>query len=60
MHAHFVLAHSEPKSFNAHLGTEAFVSNGWATSVSDPNTGEPFCEGHVTNFIVVAGRQRQI
>ena len=38
MHAHFVLAHPEPKSFNAHLvrvGTEAFASNGWATSVSD-------------------------
>jgi NAD(P)H dehydrogenase (quinone) len=38
MHAHFVLAHPEPQSFNAHLvqvGTEAFASNGWATSVSD-------------------------
>jgi len=38
MHAHFVLAHPEPKSFNAHLvqvGTEAFASNGWATAVSD-------------------------
>jgi NAD(P)H dehydrogenase (quinone) len=38
MHAHFVLAHPEPKSFNSHLvrvGAEAFASNGWATSVSD-------------------------
>jgi NAD(P)H dehydrogenase (quinone) len=38
MHAHFILAHPERKSFNAHLvqvGTEAFASNGWATSVSD-------------------------
>ena len=38
MHAHFVLAHPEPKSFNAHLvrvGTGAFASKGWTTSVSD-------------------------
>lgn len=38
MHAHFVLAHPEPKSFNAHLvrvGTDAFASSGWTTSVSD-------------------------
>jgi NAD(P)H dehydrogenase (quinone) len=38
MHAHFVLAHPEPKSFNAHLvrtGSDALESEGWTTSVSD-------------------------
>ena len=38
MHAHFVLAHPEPKSFNAHLvrsGAEALEAAGWTTSVSD-------------------------
>lgn len=38
MHAHFVLAHPEPQSFNAHLvrsGVEALAAEGWTTSVSD-------------------------
>lgn len=38
MHAHFVLAHPEPKSFNAHLvecGVESLTAAGWTTSVSD-------------------------
>ncbi len=38
MHAHFVLAHPEPRSFNAHLvrsGSEALAAQGWAVSVSD-------------------------
>jgi len=38
MHAHFVLAHPEPHSFNAHLvrsGAAALVAEGWTTSVSD-------------------------
>ena len=38
MHAHFVLAHPEPKSFNAHLvrsGAAALEAEGWAVSVSD-------------------------
>ena len=38
MHAHFVLAHPEPQSFNAHLvraGSEALEAEGWAVSVSD-------------------------
>jgi hypothetical protein len=38
MHAHFVLAHPEPKSFNAHLvssGVEALAAEGWTTSISD-------------------------
>ncbi len=38
MHAHFVLAHPEPESFNAHLvrsGSAALASEGWTTSVSD-------------------------
>lgn len=38
MHAHFVLAHPEPKSFNAHLvrcGVEALQAAGWTATVSD-------------------------
>jgi NAD(P)H dehydrogenase (quinone) len=38
MHAHFVLAHPEPQSFNAHLvrsGSAALEAEGWAVSVSD-------------------------
>ena len=38
MHAHMVLAHPEPKSFNAHLvetGVKALRSAGWTTTVSD-------------------------
>ena len=38
MHAHFVLAHPEPHSFNAHLvrsGASALEAEGWTTSVSD-------------------------
>ena len=38
MHAHFVLAHPEPRSFNAHLveaGAEALRAEGWSVSVSD-------------------------
>ena len=38
MHAHFVLAHPEPQSFNAHLvhsGRAALEAEGWAVSVSD-------------------------
>jgi NAD(P)H dehydrogenase (quinone) len=38
MHAHIVLAHPEPRSFNAHLGKIASLSlqaQGWTTSVSD-------------------------
>lgn len=38
MHAHFVLAHPEPQSFNAHLveaGSEALRDCGWTVSVSD-------------------------
>jgi NAD(P)H dehydrogenase (quinone) len=38
MHAHFVLAHPEPQSFNAHLvrsGSAALETVGWTTSVSD-------------------------
>ena len=38
MHAHFVLAHPEPQSFNAHLvrsGSAALEAQGWTTSVSD-------------------------
>ncbi len=38
MHAHFVLAHPEPQSFNAHLvaaGSAALQAAGWTTSVSD-------------------------
>jgi len=38
MHAHFVLAHPEPLSFNAHLagaGSAALAAAGWTVSVSD-------------------------
>ena len=38
MHAHFVLAHPEPRSFNAHLvneGKAALEAEGWSVSVSD-------------------------
>jgi NAD(P)H dehydrogenase (quinone) len=38
MHAHFVLAHPEPQSFNAHLvrsGSAALSEAGWSVSVSD-------------------------
>ena len=38
MHAHFVLSHPEPKSFNAHLvhaGATALEADGWTVSVSD-------------------------
>ena len=38
MHAHFVLAHPEPQSFNAHLvrsGAAALQADGWTVSVSD-------------------------
>jgi NAD(P)H dehydrogenase (quinone) len=38
MHAHFVLAHPEPFSFNAHLvrsGMAALEAEGWTVSVSD-------------------------
>jgi len=38
MHAHFVLAHPEPLSFNAHLvrsGAAALEAAGWTISVSD-------------------------
>ena len=38
MHAHFVLAHPEPNSFNAHLvksGAETLTAEGWTTTTSD-------------------------
>jgi NAD(P)H dehydrogenase (quinone) len=38
MHAHFVLAHPEPHSFNAHLarsGMGALEADGWTTGLSD-------------------------
>ena len=38
MHAHFVLAHPEPQSFNAHLarsGAQALENEGWTVSTSD-------------------------
>lgn len=38
MHAHIVLAHPEPASFNAHLarsGAGALIAAGWSVSVSD-------------------------
>ena len=38
MHAHFVLAHPEPQSFNAHLvrsGAAALEAEGWTVSTSD-------------------------
>ncbi len=38
MHAHFVLAHPEPRSFNAHVvrsGSTALEAEGWIVSVTD-------------------------
>jgi NAD(P)H dehydrogenase (quinone) len=38
VHAHFVLAHPEPRSFNAHLvrsGASALEDEGWSVTVSD-------------------------
>ena len=38
MHAHFVLAHPEPNSFNGHLvqqGSSALREAGWTVSISD-------------------------
>jgi NAD(P)H dehydrogenase (quinone) len=38
MHAHFILAHPKPQSFNAHLvrsGSTALEAEGWTVSVSD-------------------------
>ena len=38
MHAHFVLAHPEPTSFNSHLvasGVETLTRQGWTATVSD-------------------------
>lgn len=38
MHAHIVLAHPEPDSYNAHLArtaTKALQADGWSTTVSD-------------------------
>ena len=38
MHAHIVLAHPEPQSFNSHLARQAghaLGSQGWTVSVSD-------------------------
>jgi NAD(P)H dehydrogenase (quinone) len=38
MHAHIVLAHPEPRSFNAHLAKvarDALTGQGWSTSLSD-------------------------
>ena len=50
MHAHFVLAHLEPQSFNAHLvrsGSAALEAEGWTTSVSDLYAmGFDPCERH--------------
>lgn len=49
MHAHFVLAHPEPQSFNAHLvrsGAAALEAEGWSVSVSDLYAiGFDPCEG---------------
>jgi len=49
MHAHFVLAHPEAQSFNAHLvrsGTEALEAAGWTVSASDLYAmGFDPCEG---------------
>jgi NAD(P)H dehydrogenase (quinone) len=49
MHAHFVLAHPEPLSFNAHLvrsGSAALEAAGWTVSVSDLYAmGFDPCEG---------------
>ena len=55
MHAHFVLAHPEPRSFNAHLvrsGSDALTAEGWTVSVSDLYAqGFDPCErpGHFTD-----------
>ena len=50
MQAHFVLAHPEPQSFNAHLvrsGSAALEAEGWTTSVSDLYAmGFDPCERH--------------
>lgn len=38
MHAHFVIAHPEPQSFNSHLvnaGKKALIDEGWTVSISD-------------------------
>jgi NAD(P)H dehydrogenase (quinone) len=38
MHAHIVLAHPEPQSFNAHLArraSQALAAQGWSVSLSD-------------------------
>ena len=43
MHAHFVLAHPEPQSFNAHLvreGAAALQAEGWSVSASDLYAGK--------------------
>jgi NAD(P)H dehydrogenase (quinone) len=49
MHAHFVLAHPEPQSFNAHLarsGAAALEAAGWTASISDLYAiGFDPCEG---------------
>ena len=49
MHAHFVLAHPEPQSFNAHLvrsGTAALEAEGWTVSATDLYAiGFDPCEG---------------
>lgn len=49
MHAHFVLAHPEPQSFNTHLarsGSEALQAAGWTVSTSDLySMGFDPCEG---------------
>lgn len=49
MHAHFVLAHPEPRSFNAHLARSAMAAleaAGWTTSLSDLYAmGFDPCEG---------------
>jgi NAD(P)H dehydrogenase (quinone) len=49
MHAHFVLAHPEPQSFNAHLvrsGAAALEAAGWTISTSDLYAmGFDPCEG---------------
>lgn len=49
MHAHFVLAHPEPQSFNAHLvrsGAAALAKEGWTVSITDLYAiGFDPCEG---------------
>src|SRR5271157_4516027 len=58
MHAHFVLAHPEPQSFNGHLvrsGSAALEAEGWTVSVSDLYAmGFDPCEGptHFSNRAV--------